>query len=385
MIDKSFSEASLVDAARNLGDVVSTHRSWSETHGRLHKEVVDAFVDAGFARAFAPRSLGGLETDPVTCARITETLAQHDPCVAWFVMVTNAARLLAATWPESLVQRLWGDDVDCVVAASGNRALDARRVEGGFQVSGRNGFVSGCHYAQWFMTPIVCAQERFLAVLPMHACEIADNWHVLGMRGTGSNDVLVSDVFVPADQTVPIVQDEFAAPNALHTGSLYRCPGRVLFATYVPVTLVLASQALEVLRDLVRDKTPAGSGTRLKDQMLAQTKFGKALALHRSARAYFYAELDRAWQRAQRGAVPTDEDKADLYLAGTHAVQASAQTVRLVSDAAGTAVVYDAGPLQQIVRDMETLRHHGFANESRYASVTQLLWDSALDYPLILR
>ena len=81
----------------------------------------------------------------------------------------------------------------------------------------------------------------------------------------------------------------------------------------------------------------------------------------------------------------TPEQKADLYLAGTHAVQSSAQVVRWVADAAGTSVIYSERPLERIVRDMETLRHHGFANESRYGSVAQLYWDADLDYPLMLR
>ena len=81
----------------------------------------------------------------------------------------------------------------------------------------------------------------------------------------------------------------------------------------------------------------------------------------------------------------TPEQKADLYLAGTHAVQSSALVGRWAADAAGSSVIYRDGPLERIVRDMETLRHHGFVNESRYGSVAQLRWGAALDYPLMLR
>ena len=86
-----------------------------------------------------------------------------------------------------------------------------------------------------------------------------------------------------------------------------------------------------------------------------------------------------------RGETASDAQRADLYLAGTHGVQASAETVRLVADAAGTSVIYEQGKLARLVRDMEVLRHHGFASENRYASVAQQMWGAPLDYPLLLR
>ncbi len=373
----------LVERFSNLAPLIVAQAPAAERDARLGRSVVDALVEAGVARLFLAESLGGLEVDPVTCAEVTQTLARADTAAAWFVMVANAARLMAASWPEPLVELLFAATPNTIIAASGNRPLQGQPAQDGFVLNGTNGFVSGCHHADWFMTPFTHGSARYMALVPMSQCQIIDNWSAWGMRGTGSNDVSVTDVLVPAERLVPI--DESAPTNRYHPGALYRCPGRVLFATYVPITLVLAERALAELSSLAQTKTPAGAASKLRDRSIAQIKYGKALATQRSARLYFFDALAEAYERAVQGTEASANDKADLYLAGTHAVQASAQVVRWVADAAGSSVIYEDGPLARIVRDMEMLRHHGFANESRYGSVSQQLWRAGLDYPLLLR
>jgi len=344
--------------------------SLAEQQGNLTETAVDALVDAGVARLFLPRKLGGLEVDPSTCAAVTACIARADSAAAWFVMVANSARLLAATWPEALIETLFADDPDTLIAASGNRPLQGVAVKGGYQLNGTNGFVSGCRFAQWFLSPFVVQGKQHMAIMPMSACKIIDNWDAWGMRGTGSNDVSVTNVTVPDSHVVSLAVPR--ARNRYYSGHLYRCPGRILFATYVPIALVLAEQALQQLETLAQHKTPAGVAAKLRDRSVAQIKYGKAMATYRSAQLYFDDALAQAYARAQAGLTATADDKADLYLAGTHAVQASAQVVRWVADAAGTSVIFERHPLSRIVRDMEMLRHHGFANESRYGSVVRL-------------
>jgi alkylation response protein AidB-like acyl-CoA dehydrogenase len=173
--------------------------------------------------------------------------------------------------------------------------------------------------------------------------------------------------------------------NRYYSSPLYLCPGRIVFATYVPVTLVLAERAIELLDELAEGKTPYAETSKLKHRSIAQIKAGRALATFRSGRALFREALAETWDRARRGEEASPQNRADLYLAGTHAVQSAALVVRLVADAAGSSIIYRDNPLERIVRDMETLRHHGFVNESRYGSVSQLRWGAELDYPLLLR
>ena len=375
---------SIVQKFSEAESVIAEHKQEAERTGSLSQPVVDALVRAGVARLYLPQSLGGFEVDPLTCAAVTTAIARVDTSAAWFVMVANSARLMAQYWPEALVEELWGDDPDVIVAASGNRPFTGSRTDGGVLLNGVNSFVSGCHHAQWLLSPVNVDGVMSMAVLPMSQCNIIDNWQSLGMRGTGSNDVAATDVFVP-DRHLVAMQDPPGKRNRHYQGALYRCPSRILFATYLPVTLVLAERALSELSDLAQGKTPYAEDRKLKHRSIAQIKYAKALATYRSSSGYFYRSLSEAWQRAQHGDSPSAEQKADLYLAGTHAAQSAAQVVRWVADAAGTSVIYQDQPLERIFRDMETLRHHGFVSESRYGSVTQVLWDAELDYQLLLR
>lgn len=368
-------------------EVAAEHSDWAEDNSRLATATAEALTAAGVARLYLPQSLGGFEVDPVTCAKVTERLALADPSAAWFVMVANSAKLMASAWPEAMVEHLLSDP-DVVMAASGNRPFTAVQDGDGYRISGTNSFVSGCHHARWLLSPArfdEAGTDVRTIVLSLAECEIVDNWQVLGMRGTGSNDVSADAVWIPEIQTWRSPEPGTEVRNRYYQGDLYRCPGRIIFATYVPVTLVLAQQALAALDELAEGKTPYAQAGKLKHRSIAQIKSGQALATYRAAHGYFFAALEAAYERARQGRDASPDEKADLYLAGTHAVQSSARVVRLVADAAGSSVTYQGTPLERILRDMETLRHHGFANESRYGSVSQLRWGAELDYPLMLR
>jgi alkylation response protein AidB-like acyl-CoA dehydrogenase len=377
----------LLARAERAAEVAAKHAEWAEQQAQLHGDVVTALQAAGIPRLYLPRSLGGYEVDPVTCAKVCATLADGDASAAWFVMVYNAARLMAASWPTEMVEAIWGENPDAMVAASGHTPLTGELDGDTYIVSGRNSFVSGCHHADYVMSPMLVDGEPHMVVVPAGDCRIVDNWDTLGMRGSGSNDVIVEKVQVQAKyvarQTLtPAVANE---PNAHYRGTLYRCPSRVVFATYVPAALSLAKRALQELEKLALNKVPYATDSKLGKRSIAQVHYGKALAMYRSVHGYFYAALDEVWQRASAGESFSPRQRADLYLAGTHAMQTSATVVRHVASAAGSSVFDKAQPLEKIVRDMETLRHHGFANESRYGSVAQVHWDVELDYPLLLR
>jgi indole-3-acetate monooxygenase len=382
MTQGAFNREQLMAAARAAGEVAARYADWGEQQSRLHPQVVNAVREAGIPRLYLPTSLGGYAVDPVTCALVTETLARADASAAWLVMVYNAARIMAGNWPVELVEFLWGDNPDTMVAASGHTPFVGEPKGAGYVVNGRNSFVSSCHYADFVMSPMRVGDALFTVVLPASACDIQDNWDTLGMRGTGSNDVTVCDVWVPGLQVVP---QNSTGPNKHYADVLYRCPSRVVFATYVPAALSLAQRALTELDNLAQQKVPYASDNKLAKRSIAQIHYGKALAQYRAVHGYFMSTLDAVWQQALAGESFDERARADLYLAGTHAMQAAASVVRHVADAAGSSVFDRNQPLERIVRDMETLRHHGFANESRYGNVAQVHWQVELDYPLLLR
>ena len=374
----------ILNRVEKLKPMISDHSEWSEEKGYLHRSTIDALTQIGVPRFFLPSGLGGYEITPIECARVTEAIADIDASAAWYVMVYNAARLASATWSDEVIEMIFRENPDTLVSASGNSPYQAVEKEDCYQIDGVNHFASGCRYAKWMLSPVRLDNELATVLLPMEDCEILDDWDSLGMRGSGSNSVRANQLCVPKN-LINLPSNNSSGNNRYYSGLLYKSPARIVFATYVPIAFSLARKSLALLQDLALEKTPYATNTKLKNRKLAQSHFGKARAIYRAARSFFYEELEKAWVFTKEEREFTEEDKADLYLAGVHAVQECARVLSLVSNAAGTSVTDRKHPLERIRRDMETLRHHGFVNESRYSSVAQVFWGAEIDYPLILR
>ena len=374
----------ILNRVEKLKPMISDHSEWSEEKGYLHPSTIDALTQIGVPRFFLPSGLRGYEITPIECARVTEAIADIDASAAWYVMVYNAARLASATWSDEVIEMIFRENPDTLVSASGNSPYQAVEKEDCYQIDGVNHFASGCRYAKWMLSPVRLDNELATVLLPMEDCEILDDWDSLGMRGSGSNSVRANQLCVPKN-LINLPSNNSSGNNRYYSGLLYKSPARIVFATYVPIAFSLARKSLALLQDLALEKTPYATNTKLKNRKLAQSHFGKARAIYRAARSFFYEELEKAWVYTKEEREFTEEDKADLYLAGVHAVQECAQVLSLVSNAAGTSVTDRKHPLERIRRDMETLRHHGFVNESRYSSVAQVFWGAEIDYPLILR
>ena len=372
----------LLDAARKLAPLIRQHADAAERDRRLSPEVIRALIDAGFFRLLVPRSLGGLEVDPVTCSLIAEELAGSDSAAAWALQAGNVGAWWAARLPTEGVEEIYAANPSAAMAAAFHPPQQAREVAGGYRVAGQGPLASTIHDAEWlFLTALVMEgdQPRMSGGMPeliglvvrTGEVEIVDTWHSLGMRGTDSHDVVIHDVFVPASRTFPLVP-EFE-PGAHHRGPLYRIPGiAAAFFTIAPVPLALARSAVGEVRKLAQRKTPFGFNRPLRDRPVVQATLARAEGMLRAARLLYYETLGAAWDRTLAGEGHTLEQKADLLLAATHATATAATVVDLMHRVAGTTGVYARSPLERHFRDVETLRHHGFLSENRYEAVGQV-------------
>ena len=385
------SRPALLERVASIATTIIAGRASAESNRELEESVLGALIDTELVNLYLPRTLGGLEVDPVTCAEVVQAVAALDTAAAWMLMVANVPRFSAAAWPRGLIDEVWGADRNTIAAISGNNPFIATPCDGGYRVTGQTGFASGCNHARWFVAPVRIAyavagtsDARGMLVLPIERCTIVPNWDTLGMRGTGSHDVALADEFVEARRLVTFGASS-EARNPYYNGPLYRCARRVVFATYVPISLAVAERALAELEALALIKRPYAADATLAHRAFAQAKYGRALACYRGARVYFLDALRVAFERAQNGDLPTDRERADLYLAAIHAVQSAAEAVRLVCDAAGSSTIHKQHPLERLLRDMEVLRQHGFTAENRYANVAQVHWQAPLDYPPLLQ
>jgi alkylation response protein AidB-like acyl-CoA dehydrogenase len=330
-----------------------------------------------------PRSLGGLEVDPVSHALAQEELARHDSAAAWVLQVTGSTDWWCSRLPTQAVEEIYADGPDEIIAVSFGNPVEAVAVDGGYRLTGQRPFASYCPEAGWIWLTALIMEDggprtldghpvMLCAFFPSTDATIVETWDTLGMRGTSSHDVSVNDLFVPEHRTFRIGIDH--TPGPLYDGPLYNLAAMTasLASELCPVMLGVTRAAIDEFVAVAQGKTPFNSMTTLRERPLAQINLGKAEGQLRSARSFLLATISSAWDHAVAGTVPSFEEKTEYLLAGIHVHTACAEAVDLIHRTAGTTGVYKRNRLEQHFRDAMVLRQHGFLNESRYQSVGQV-------------
>ncbi len=382
-------DTSLIEAAQRIGPVIREHSEEAERERRLSSPVLAALHESGLLRMYTPRSLGGLEVDPITRTRVSEEIAGYDAAAGWTLCNPLDWAHFCARLPDEGPAEIYGNGADVLIAAQFGRPLAATPVQGGYRIAGRAPFVSNCYDSNWFaMTAVVSGAgdesepEMVMVYFPRESGQIIDTWHVLGMRGTGSNDVSVDDVFVPTARTFPMMP-EFE-PGSHYQGPLYRFPLFGIVATSIPpVMLGIARNAIDEASALAQGETPVASTKLLRDRASAQAKVAKAEAILRSGRLLLYDTLSTAWEMTLAGETLSLTQKADLLLAITHAAASATKTVELMYSVAGTSAIRTTSPLERYFRDIQVLKHHALAAESRYETVGQVYLGLPPDLPVL--
>jgi alkylation response protein AidB-like acyl-CoA dehydrogenase len=383
-------DQSLIDAAREIAPIVRAHSDEAERERRLSQPVLAALRETGLLRMTTPRSLGGLETDPVTRVLVIEEIGRHDSAAAWTLENPLDWAFMCCRLPDEGVEEIYGRGADILIAGQFGRPLKGTSTNGGYHVSGRAPFVSNCYDADWILSMVVVDEDKSdgsepemrMVYFPSRDCEIIDTWDVMGMRGTGSNDVSVADVFVPRARTFPFVP-EFQ-PGSHYRGPLYRLPVVGAAASGIPTPMLgVARRALDEVTELAATKTPVASSGPLKERALAQVQLGRAEAILRSGRLLLLDTLGEAWRRCVDGEPHTLEQRAELLLALTHAMNGAVQAVELACSIAGTTAFRATSPLERCFRDVQTMRHHVFASEQRYGTFGQVRLGVPPDFPVV--
>jgi indole-3-acetate monooxygenase len=208
---------------------------------------------------------------------------------------------------------------------------------------------------------------------------ILDTWHTMGMRGTGSHDVMTTDVFVPSHRTALLAPYE--RPGNAYQGPLYKFTVWTAICVLVTVPLGIARAALDELLELARRKTPSYLATPLRERVTVQGMVGEADATLGAARAYLYQSLREVWDKAFEGHLIDMPGKMKLQQAATFAMAASAKVVDLVQAVAGTTGMRKEQPFERHFRDVHTLMHHAYASAVRCESAGQYFLDVPIEWP----
>jgi alkylation response protein AidB-like acyl-CoA dehydrogenase len=372
--------ASLLSAVEELRPLIESAVDENEISRRLALPVVEAMSRAGLFRLWVPRALGGTEADVATVVRVVEAVSRIDGAAGWCMTIANNTSLPAGYLPPQAARDLYDGDPLLVTAGAWPPFGQAVVVEGGYRATGRWPFASGCQHSRWIQggcriidgdkplleangTPVV----RVLH-FPAASCEILDTWETSGLRGTGSHDFTVSDIFVPAEHAVSF----HAAP--MEKGPLYAFPIIALSATSIAaVSLGIARHAIDILTELARVKVAMRSQQALSMSSMLQVDLGQAEGLLRSGRALLYQTIDEVWRVVGAGEPLGVRDRAMLSLAATHAANSAIQAVDLAFRAAGSASIYTNTRLERCLRDVRTVGHHIAVARPNYELVGQAM------------
>jgi alkylation response protein AidB-like acyl-CoA dehydrogenase len=331
----------------------------TERGRQLADELVARLRASGLMLAGAPREVGGLELPPAVALLCAEEIARGDASAGWCVSIAATSSLLAAYLPADTRGELFPDPQRIAAGIFAPRGK-AQRVHGGVLVSGRWAYCSGIMHAGVLFAGCFVAEgdsgERVLpsvVALPREDLEIIDTWHTLGLRGTGSYDAAVGELFVPDSRTFSL----FDGP--LVDRPLYRFPIFGYFALSIAAAaLGNARGAIEEFAALAAHKVGQGSTRTLSQRSATQAIVAEAEASLRAARGLYYAAIEAAWEAAQADEPVPVLLRNDLRLAATHATRASAGVVASLYDLAGGPAIYDDSPLQRRFRDAHTATAH---------------------------
>jgi alkylation response protein AidB-like acyl-CoA dehydrogenase len=302
-----------------------------------------------------------------------------DGAVGWCAANAAVFSLLAGNLSEAVARTIFDDHG--VVAGSVNPTGRADAVSGGFRASGRWAYASGIDHATWVVANCVIHEDgaprrtavgspemRFL-FFPRTAVDVIDTWQVSGLRGTGSHDFRVGDVFVADAFTMPA----FAA-RPLLPGPLYRVPPISLFAVALAsVTLGIARAAIDALVELAAAKTPMGSATLMRDKPVVQIQAARAEAFVRAAHAHLLQAIGCQWNEIIEGATPSLQARAAVRLATSFCAEACAGAVDLVHAAAGGSAIHESGRIARCFRDLHAATQHIGLNSTGYETAGRVL------------
>ncbi len=362
--DRTAKRAALLAAVESIRPVLEATMAETENGGTLAPAAVEALHDAGLFGLKLPRELGGAEADPIIQMDVIEAMTLIDPAAAWSMFICAAVvGATSARLGDDAIAELFVDGRVPCMAGTLKPDGSAVKVEGGHRISGRWSWGSGVRHAA-FVNVLTFADDVPLisAVVPIDDIVVHDNWNVMGMKGTGSCDYSLEDVFVPTRFVT-----DMSTPQQHRGGALYRMgvPGYVV-NEHMIFALALARRALDALRELaVAKKRGYGRGTTIADRPSVQRLISEGDLRLRACRLLCDEVLGRLFAAAEAGPIPAQiiaEARAVATLCTDEAVDVVSRAFRF----AGGSAVYLDSVFERCLRDLYVVQSHFVVNDTSY-------------------
>ena len=358
--------------AEALVPVLRERAPKAEELRRLPDETIADLHQSGLFRILQPRRVGGSELPFRSIVELVSTIGRGDASTAWVLANLAAHHWLLGMFPPQAQDEIWGESPDNLIGS----ALifprgRARKVPGGYKISGRWPFSSGVDASTWNLIGAIAQDEEVgtaeprIFVLPASDYTIIDTWHVIGLAGTGSKDVAAEDVFVPDHRTIA-VQQITGGPNPgskMNPSVLYQLPAISLFAFCIAgVSLGITQGAIEWFRETMRTRTSYYTGRNLADFVTVQGHLAEAAAITDAARAVMLTDCDEATRIVGEGQVPSLDHRARYRRDGAYAATMCTKAVDVLFRATGGGAIYARNPLQRAFRDVHAANAHYVLN-----------------------
>ena len=364
---KSLREELVIRAAR-LVPLLRANAGATESERRLPQENLAALDAAGLFRLRTPRRFGGLEADIRTYNDVVMEIGRGCGSTAWIAFISNATVWVACHYPEDTVAEIFRPNPDARFIGLLAPLATVAKVEGGYRVNGKWPFASGCLHAHWALLAVPLPEESGkpepgVVVIPMSDMTIEDTWYFAGLRGTGSNTVIATDVFVPAHRATPL--SRFLSANAI--GASAEAVYREAFSADAIIMLAgpvlgLAKAALELTLERVNAGNKRISYSffgDLRKSSAMQIAIAEAASLVEMSTASVQRWCDEIAEAARAGRALDFLRRAQMRVDLGRAMQGCRQAVNRLLDVQGASAFADSNPLQRIWRDIEFATRHG--------------------------
>jgi len=378
---ESLSDVDAVARAQSVAQVVADAAAEIERVRELPSQLLDKLHDARLFRLLLPADVGGDELDPVTLSKVTETIAAADASTAWCLGQGAGCAMAAAFLEPDAAQEIFGPR-EAVLAWGAGIQGKAIVVDGGYRVSGRWAFASGSRHATWLGghsyvfeadgSPRLGADGRKIdrsMLFTRSKAIIEDNWHVVGLRGTGSDSYSVEDLFVPEAHTIN--REDPVERRA--QGQVFKLTTTQVFASaFAGVMLGIARGMLTDLTVLAMTKTQRGASSSLLDSQMFHAQLGDLEARFRATRAYLHTAQAEMWQDVLSGATLSMAMRANIRLATTHAINQGADVVAEAYRLAGQNAIFQGAPFERRLRDANAVSQQVQGRKTHYATVGRI-------------
>ncbi len=372
--------------ARALVPLIEAASPRIEAARAFPPDVLAALHESGMFRLLLPRSLGGAELDLPCFVRVIEILAMGDASVAWCVAQGGGCATGAAYVAPEIAREIYGGPQAVVSWGPPAGPATALAAPGGYRLTGTWSFASGSPHCDWLgatqcqitetdgtlrKDPKTGQIARRVMLFPKARATMANAWEVMGLKGTGSDNYALADLFIPDAYSFTID----SPADRREDGPLYRFMTLSLYGyAFAGAAVGIARAALDGFVRLASSKVPYRFSTTLRENPTVQGQIGLADARLRAARLFIMTPLDEIWAAvAASGAPPSLEQRLTLRLATTHVIREAKDVVAMVYEHAGSSAIFEKGPFERRFRDIHAMTQHMQARFTNYETVGMAL------------